>query len=903
MEWTLQTDWNLERLWQTLVYTCIAQPQVALVTYLLSPLLVFKMPGAVETNASDVMSASSPAELVSAINYLLHSIRGVGDLTVEEHGGIVHILQAFIQSLNTASKEAEANALAVVLDRATDSPSYGGLGITTTLSPGTVAEYEDVLFLVSAHLTALNYALDDALQPRTTIPTAHPETHPMTLAQKIFAHHRALTAPSGRLPLTGLSTGAVVRVGLDWVLASELSWASMARTHQELGHPGIWRNDRFWLAGDHVVHPSTRTEARTKALVAVAEKAKTQFRMTEYQGMNYTIMHTEFVRERAEPGMLCIGSDSHTCSAGAVGCLSIGLGAADVMMGLALGQTWFKIPESIRIQFVGQPGLGIAGKDVILHILRALKRNTVASERIVEFGGEGARYLSVDARFAICNMCTEFGAVTGVFVPDDITKTYVEKRRRKAYRSNSVYFRPDKGAEYAGEYTIDLSRVEHTIAVYPEPDHVVPVSEKAGMKVDGVFIGACTTTEEEIVLGALVLRAGLKQGLPLAPGKRHYVPGSLPIVDKLSKLGLLDVYEEAGFTRGPPGCSFCLGLSVERAQMGETWLSSQNRNFKNRMGPGKISWTSSFSLYEGEKKNRFNVSLGAFGNLSSAVVCAASAFSLTVTDPAPFLVDVDFDWYEKVYLQRSTSPSNPVTYVEPNLSLTTPLEQQQQLSTSAHQVAPEGALDTIQSTIITLGDFIDTDALAPSAALATCVTDEDYGRHCLEHTHPEFRDKVKSYPGSTAVVVAGRGFGVGSSRENAVSALKGCGIQCVISKSFAFIFGRNVPSLGLLGFNITDETFYEAAKDGRRIKIDVTARKVWVDVDGEWKAWDFVLSEMEYRLTVNKGVAESFKKYGKRVWDEFTKGSGDAERHEAGVEAKVLTTMPEPKQATQDLDW
>ena len=403
----------------------------------------------------------------------------------------------------------------------------------------------------------------------------------MNLAQKIFALHSLST-----LPASGLSTGSVVRVGIDWILASELSWSSMARTHQDLGNPGIWRNDRFWLAGDHIVHPDVRHVDKVKSMVDVAEKAKKMFRMTEYQGMNYTIMHTEFVRERAEPGMLCIGSDSHTCSGGAVGCLSIGLGAADVMMALALGETWFKIPESIKIEFTGKPGKGVSGKDVILHILRELKRNTVASERIVEFTGEGCKYLSVDARFAICNMCTEFGAVTGVFVPDVVTKEYVSKRRRKANKQNSIYLKPDEGAEYASEHVIDLGKVEHTIAVYPEPDNVVPVSEKAGMKLDGVFIGACTTTEEELVLAALVLKVGLAKGLRMAKGKRHYVPGSLPIVDKLEKLGLLKVYEQAGFTRGPPGCSYCVGLSAEKAERGETWLSSQNRNFKNRMGPG-----------------------------------------------------------------------------------------------------------------------------------------------------------------------------------------------------------------------------------------------------------------------------------------------------------------------------
>lgn len=361
----------------------------------------------------------------------------------------------------------------------------------------------------------------------------------------------------------------------------------MDRIHKDFGSPGIWRNDRFWLAGDHVVHPAVASHPKIKAMVEASERAKKDFKMTEYQGMNYTIMHTEFVRERVEPGMLAIGADSHTCSGGAVGCLSIGLGTADVMMTLALGETWFKIPESILIEFVGKPAFGMSGKDVILHILKELKRNTVAGERIVEFTGEGLKYLSCDARFAIANMCTEFGAITGMFVPDRITSEYVAKRRRKANKTNSLYFRPDPDAEYAGRYTINLSDVEASIAVYPKPDNVVPVSEQAGTKLDGVFIGACTTTEEELVLGALVLKVGLERNLPLAKGKRHYVPGSLPIVEKLKELNLLEVYEAAGFTRGPPGCSYCVGLSAEKASQGETWLSSQNRNFENRMGMGR----------------------------------------------------------------------------------------------------------------------------------------------------------------------------------------------------------------------------------------------------------------------------------------------------------------------------
>lgn len=539
------------------------------------------MPGIVNLPPA-AMAASSPADFVNALEELLQATRGLKisqELKSHPSSSIPTTLDKLIDSLQSQSP-ADAEAITLALEKITDSPSHGGLGIDASTTP-TEQNYEDTLFLVSAYLTALNNA---KMSFQATIPRRKAETRPMNLTQKIFAAHSLSSLPS-----TGLSTGSVVRVGLDWVLASELSWSAMARTHEDLGNPGIWRNDRFWLAGDHVVHPDVRGVPKVERMVDLAIKAKDMFKMTDFQGLNYTIMHTEFVRERAEPGMLCVGSDSHTCSGGAVGCLSIGLGASDVMMALALGQTWFKIPEVIRIEFTGKPSRGVSGKDVILHILRELKRNTVASERIVEFTGEGCQYLSIDARFAICNMCTEFGAVTGLFVPDETTRKYISRRRRKANKKNSVYFQPDEGAEYASKHTINLDQVEPTIAVYPEPDHVVPVSEKAGMKIDGVFIGACTTTEEELVLAALILKVGLAKKLPIVKGKRHYVPGSLPIVEKLDKLGLLKVYEEAGFTRGPPGCSYCVGMSAEKAEKGETWLSSQNRNFKNRMGPGMAS--------------------------------------------------------------------------------------------------------------------------------------------------------------------------------------------------------------------------------------------------------------------------------------------------------------------------
>lgn len=497
------------------------------------------------------------------------------------------LLNQFSQALEVNGKFRDSQALLDAKQKIVQSTCYGGLGLGDGKLP-TLRDLNDAVFQVEAHLESVNSGLKArnflSINPGN-ISSRQPSR--MTFAQKIFTHH----ALSGVAPGTNhLSTNTVIRAGVDWIIASELSWAGMAKTYAELGNPGIWRNDRFWIPGDHVVHPSITDNPKIKTYIETAEKAKRDFKMTEYQGMNYTIMHTEFVRERAEPGMLIVGSDSHTCSAGAVGCLSIGLGGADVMMTLALGETWFKVPESILIELKRRPAFGISGKDVIMHILKELKRNTVAAERIVEFAGEGCQWLSVDARFAICNMCTEFGAITGVFVPDGVTRDYIERRKRKANKSSSVYFKPDEGAPYAEKCEIDLSAVEPSIAVYPDPDNVVPVSEKTGMALDGVFIGACTTTEEELVLGGLILKAGLARGLPLAKGNRHYVPGSLPIVERLRELGMLNIYEAAGFTRGPPGCSLCVGLSAEKASEGEVWLSSQNRNFKNRMGKGKTPW-------------------------------------------------------------------------------------------------------------------------------------------------------------------------------------------------------------------------------------------------------------------------------------------------------------------------
>ncbi|KAM0424542.1 hypothetical protein ACHAPT_010258 [Fusarium lateritium] len=661
----------------------------------------------------------------------------------------------------------------------------------------------------------------------------------MNVTEKIFALHDVSRKGWVR-------PGEAILVSVDWVLSSDASWHNMLKVYQKMGDPGIFRNDRFWLAGDHVVDPRLRDKPLVRELVDEMDMARKKFKLTQFQGSNYTIMHTEFHRERAQPGQLVIGSDSHTCSAGADGCLAIGLGAAEVTMALVTGEIWFKVPEVVEIRLVSKPRRGIGGKDIILHILKELKRNTVASSRIVEYTGPGCASLSADARFAIANMTTEFGGITGIFAPDGITEQFIQSRKTARHKSDSVFFKADPGCSYAASHTIDLSQVETTIARYPSPDDVVYISNMAGSKLDGVFIGACTTAEEDLVLGALVLRAGLEKGWkPVAHGQRRVVPGSRPIADFLRQSGLAEVYEKAGFTIGIPGCSYCVGMGADMAAPGEVWLSSQNRNFENRMGRGAI------------------------GHLASAAAVAASSFSMTITSPQELVNSIPDHLWDQVKGRGSLGDQVPPEphWVEPP-SDAGESTGEELLAGDVHE-EPTGATSetSINSKIYRLGDFVDTDALAPAQFALSSKDEGELGQHCLEFTNPEFRQLVRE---GHRVVVAGKAFGCGSSRQEAVQALLGIGVQCVIAESFAFIYNRNQPSLGLWGFTMTDPRFYAKAQTGESIDIDLELNEL--TIGGE--RFKFELTDIEKALTRRGGIIKAFNQYGTKVYNVITKDKG-----------------------------
>lgn len=253
---------------------------------------------------------------------------------------------------------------------------------------------------------------------------------------------------------------------------------------------------------------------------------------------------------------------------------------------------------------------------------------------------------------------------------------------------------------------------------------------------------------------------------------------------------------------------------------------------------------------------------------------------MTITDPTDLLQNLDTAFFNR-YKGISDHTLPPPHYVEPRPPQDSPTSQASPDDTGAPLTSPttsnEPAPSTISSKIITLGDFIDTDALSPGFTLTSCVTDEEFGRHVLCYVYPEFREKVKA---GQKIVVAGHAMGIGSSRETAVSALKGVGVQAVIARSFAFIYGRNQPSLGLLGIVMEEEDFYAAAKDEVPISIDVPKRIITVGDGGGKKEFRFELSEMEEQLMRNRGVTKSFKKYGKAIWEKLTDGGPEREGHE-----------------------
>ena len=671
----------------------------------------------------------------------------------------------------------------------------------------------------------------------------------MTLTQKILAAH-AIGLPRHPDGRVYVRSGDVLRIAVDWTIARELAWNGMDKTYAALGRPRLRRPDRFFLAVDHTVDPATLLrDTRTQRLVQLSRDFAREGGVRHFYDANQTILHTKFYRDLVLPGQVVIGADSHTSSHGGMGAFAIGLGGADVTAAVVLGESWIEVPEAISVEFIGDIPFGMSGKEIILQTLGALGRNTVALERSVEYRGPATRHFSTDMRFTIANMTAEFGGLNGIFEPDGIVADWLAARGGVSLSAAQLlearYYRADEDAPYRSRHTIDLSRLEPLLAKPFSPDNVVPVAAHIDMPVDGVFIGACTTTEEELVLGGLLLEAALAAGETVGKpdARRLVVPGDLSIQGRLYEADLWRAYEQAGFRIDPPGCSMCLGVASQRAGKGETWLSSQNRNYPNRMGEGSFAW------------------------LASAATVAASALGMQVRDPRPLLARVDPSRLARI-LRRDpgrvadirVTQTEPLGYVAADAA---PATGAQTAGKADAQTA--GARQPTVGRVQRFGDHIDTDAIIPGQFCH--LTDlTEIGSHAFEFVRPGFAARVGA---GENIIVAGEGWGSGSSREHAVWALRGAGVAAVIAKSYAFIHKRNLANEALPFLVVSDAAFYDVTAEGDALSVDLERGEILHVASGR-RFSAHPPSTLITAMTAEGGLVPAIQRHGAQVFSALT---------------------------------
>ena len=275
-------------------------------------------------------------------------------------------------------------------------------------------------------------------------------------------------------------------------------------------------------------------------------------------------------------GDVIIGADSHTCTYGALGAFSTGVGSTDMAAGMATGKAWFKVPAAIKFNLTGKPAKWISGKDIILHIIGMIGVDG-ALYKSMEFVGDGIQYLSMDDRFTIANMAIEAGGKNGIFPVDDLTKQYMEKHSKRPY----VIYEADEDAEYEQEFTIDLSTLKPTIAFPHLPENTHTIDEVGEIKIDQVVIGSCTNGR----MDDLRVAASILKGHRVAKGLRVIViPATQQIYLDAMEEGLLKTFIEAGAVVSTPTCGPCLGGYMGILAEHERCVSTTNRNFVGRMG-------------------------------------------------------------------------------------------------------------------------------------------------------------------------------------------------------------------------------------------------------------------------------------------------------------------------------
>lgn len=388
----------------------------------------------------------------------------------------------------------------------------------------------------------------------------------MTMTQKILAAHAHLAS---------VEAGQLIEADLDLVLGNDITSPVAIKEMEKMKTDGVFDRDKIALVPDHFVpNKDIKSAEHCKCVREFARKHDiTNYFEVGEMGIEHALLPEKGL---TVAGDVIIGADSHTCTYGALGAFSTGVGSTDMAAGMATGKAWFKVPGAIQITLTGKPSEWVSGKDVILHIIGMIGVDG-ALYKSLEFTGDGIANLSMDDRFTIANMAIEAGAKNGIFPVDEAAKAYMAEHSSRSY----TVYEADADAVYDEKYIIDLGTLKPTVAFPHLPENTHTIDEVGDIAIDQVVIGSCTNGRlEDLKIAAKVLK-----GRHVAKGMRCIViPATQKIYMDAMEEGLLKTFIEAGAVVSTPTCGPCLGGYMGILAEGERCVSTTNRNFVGRMG-------------------------------------------------------------------------------------------------------------------------------------------------------------------------------------------------------------------------------------------------------------------------------------------------------------------------------
>ena len=391
----------------------------------------------------------------------------------------------------------------------------------------------------------------------------------MTMTQKILAAHAGLES---------VVAGQLIEADLDLVLGNDITSPVAIHEIEKMKVDGVFHKDKIALVMDHFTpNKDIKSAQHCKCVREFACKND----ITNYFDVGEMGIEHALLPEKGltVAGDVIIGADSHTCTYGALGAFSTGVGSTDMAAGMATGKAWFKVPSAIKFVLTGKPNKWVSGKDVILHIIGMIGVDG-ALYKSMEFVGDGIAHLSMDDRLTIANMAIEAGGKNGIFPIDDVTREYMKEHSTREW----VEYEADEDAEYDEEYVIDLSTLKSTVAFphLPENTHTMDeINAMDDIKIDQVVIGSCTNGRMDDLRAA----AEIMKGKKCAKGVRVIIiPGTQKIYLDAIEEGLVRAFIEAGAVVSTPTCGPCLGGHMGVLAEGERCVSTTNRNFVGRMG-------------------------------------------------------------------------------------------------------------------------------------------------------------------------------------------------------------------------------------------------------------------------------------------------------------------------------